>query len=335
MSEGRELPTPLWDPATNRRIHDALPDTFVDVLSLVTHLGDGPVLVAVVMLFYWFGGVTDWRKRGKLLAIAVAVLALSAGLKGLLEVARPLYVADPPLAFAPDSYPGLSTPSAHAMGAAAIYGGLAIVMDVGKRWQRSVVAGVLVFLVALSRVTEGVHYVGDVVLGVALGLGLVVLGIHVVDESPRSVLPMFFVALVLAVLSYPAGAEEYVTVSVGAAAGGLVTWWLIHDTDPEPLGASELSLGVVVLPAFLVVALVERTVAVEVSVLVAGREVPVVAGFEVLGYAILFGVALALPLLAERLDENRYVQRLQHAIPFRGRVFDAGAAQGRYEEASD
>ena len=271
MSEGRELPTALWDPATNRRIHDAIPDAFVDLLSLVTHLGDGPVLVAVVMLFYWFGGVTDWRKRGKLLAIAVAVLALSAGIKGFLGVARPLSVADPPLAFAPDSYPGLSTPSAHAMGAAAVYGGLAIVMDVGKRWPRSVVAGVLVFLVALSRVTDGVHYVGDVVLGVALGLGLVVLGIRVVDESPRSVLPMFFLALVLAVLSYPAGAEEYVTVSVGA-------------------------------------------------------------GFELRGYAVLFGVALALPLLAERLDENRYVQRLQHDLPFRGRIVDAGPARGRYED---
>ena len=124
--------------------------------------------------------------------------------------------------------------------------------------------------------------------------------------------------------------------SVGGVAGALDTWWLIHDTDPEPLGASELSLGVVVLRAFLVVALVERVVAVEVSMLVAGRDVPDVACFEVLGYAVLFGMALGLPLLAEGLDDNRYVQRLHHDLPFRGRIFEAGAVRGRYkDETSD
>lgn len=332
MGTETQLPTRLWDYELNREIHNALPDIVIDFLAIVTHLGDGAVLVGMTMLFYWFGGEIDWRKRGKLLAVALAALALSAGLKGILEITRPLYVAQPPLEFAPESYEGLSTPSAHAMGSAAIYGSLAVIMDAGKRWHRYLVTAVIVALVSLSRVTLGVHYVGDVILGAGIGLFLVWFGVWIVDETPRSVLPLFFFSFLVSVFAYVAGSREFVTLTIGASFGGLVVWWLIHETDPEPLGASELLLGLVLLPIFLVFSLLNRIVVVEFSMEFAGMEVPFVEGLELAGFSVLFGLALALPLLAERIDSSSYVQRLQYLLPFRGRVFDVRARQDEFPE---
>lgn len=332
MSQERELPTFLWDPETNRMIHEALPELVLDALALTTRLGDGATVVALAMVFYWFGSETDWRKRGMIMAIAVAVLALSAGLKGILEITRPLYVADPPFEFAPEDYPGLSTPSAHAMGAAAIYGGLAVVMDAGKRWQRYLIAGIIMVTVAFSRVTIGVHYLGDVILGVGLGLLVVWFAIWLVDETTRSVLPMFLFALLVALISNPLGSEEFVTMSIGASAGGLVAWGYIHDKDPSPLGASILAFGIVLIPFFLAFRVVESLVVVDIFVEVAGFELPVMAGIRAMGYGFLFGLALAVPVFAERFDDNPHVQRMQKILPFRGRVLDPDLIEERIEE---
>lgn len=319
----RELPSFLFDPETNRAVHDATPEVVVDALTVVTRLGDGATLVAFAVLFYWFGAETDWRKRGMVMGIAVAALALNAGLKGILGIPRP-FVADPALLeeFAVDS-PGYSTPSAHAMGAAAVYGGLAVVMDVGRRWQRYLVAGALIVAIAYSRVVLGVHYLGDVVFGVALGLALVAGALYAVDESTESVLPMFAFALGVALVSNPLGSEEFVTMSIGASAGGLLAWKFIHDRDPSPLGASILAFGVVLIPALLAFRVVESLVVVDVFVEVAGFELPVMASFRAAGYALLFGLALAVPVLAEQFNDNPHVRRAQDVLPFRGRVVDA------------
>ena len=322
MSQEQTLPSFFFDTETNRAIHDALPEIVLDILALVTRLGDGAVLVAIAVLFYWFGAETDWRKRGMLMAIAVATLSLNAGLKGIFEIPRP-FVADPTLLeeFAVES-PGFSTPSAHAMGAAAVYGGLAAVMDTGKRWQRYLIAAFLIGTIALSRVTLGVHYLGDVILGVVLGLLLIAGALYAVDDSTESVLPMFAFALGVALVSRPLGSEEFVTMSIGASAGGLIAWKFIHNRDPKPLGASILAFGAVLIPALLAFRVVEALVTVDIFVAVAGFELPVMAGFRATGYAVLFGLALAVPAIAEQLNENARVRQLQTALPFRGRTLD-------------
>jgi len=332
MSEDRELPSFLFDPDTNRAIHDATPELVVDVLAVVTRLGDGAVLVALAVLFYWFGAEVDWRKRGMIMAIAVATLSLNAGLKGVLGIPRP-FVADPTLLeeFAVE-YPGLSTPSAHAMGAAAVYGGLATVMETGKRWQRYTVAGVLIVAIAYSRIVIGVHYLGDVILGVALGLALVAGALYAVDETTESVLPMFAFAFGIALVSNPLGSGEYVAMSIGASAGGLLAWRYIHDRDPSPLGASILAFGVILIPALLAFRIVEALVTVELYVAVADVELPVVGGFRAAGYGFLFGLALAVPVFAERFDSNPHVQRAQEILPFRGRVVDPDRLDDWFDE---
>lgn len=335
MSGERELPTFLWDPETNRTIHEMLPELVVDGLALFTRLGDGAVIVTLAIVFYWFGSWRDWRKRGMLMAIAVATLALSAGLKGILDVARPLYVADPPLAFAPAEYPGLSTPSAHSMGAAAIYGGLAVVMDVGKRWQRYLVAGIIIPLVAFSRVVIGVHFFGDVILGVALGLFLVWFALWLATEEPRSVLPMFLFAFLVAAISNPLGSEEFVTMSIGASLGGLVSWAYIHDTRPQPLGGAIVLFGIILLPILLGFRIVESFVVLDILLEVGGYEAPVMAWIRILGYGALFGLAMSVPVMAERFNDHRYAQYLQEVLPFTGRTIDPDRVDERIKQLSD
>ena len=325
----QELPTFFFDPQTNQQIHDAMPELILDFLAVITRLGDGAVIVAIAILFYWFGAETDWRKRGMLMAIAVATLSLNAGLKGIIGMGRPYQVAE--LAFAVEAT-GYSTPSAHAMGAAAVYGGLAVVMDTGKRWQRYLVAGFLIFSIALSRVTLGVHYLGDVIFGVALGLALVAGALYMVDESTESVLPMFAFALGVALVSNPLGSEEFVTMSIGASLGGLLGWKYIHDRDPSPLGASIVAFGILLIPAFLAFRVVESLVTVDIFVEIAGFELPIMPGFRAAGYALLFGLALSVPVLAEKLNDNPRVLQLQAALPFTGRVLDPDLFEEDHEE---
>ena len=325
MTGQRDLPTPLFDYETNRAVHEALPEIVVDGLALITRFGDGAVVVTFAMIFFWFGAESDWKRRGMLMAIAVATLALNAGLKGILDVSRPLFAAQAagdPLVFAPDTYDGLSTPSAHAMGAAAIYGGLAVLMDVGKKWQRYLVAGVLIVTVALSRVVLGLHYPGDVVLGVILGLALVYTALWLERQDDRSVLPLFGFAIVVALVSNPLGSEEFVTMSIGVSIGGFVAWSLVKDREPNPLGASILVFGVILIPALLAFRVVEALVTVDILVEIAGFELPVMAGFRAAGYALLFSLAIAVPVIAQYFDDWSVTQRLQDVLPFDGRTVD-------------
>lgn len=335
MTGERELPTFLWDVETNRTIHDALPEIVIDFFALVTQLGDGATVVALAILFYWFGRKWSWQKRGMLMAIAVATLALSAGLKGILDVTRPLYVAQPPLEFAPETYDGLSTPSAHAMGAAAIYGGLAVLMDLGKRWQRYLVAGIIIISVSFSRVVIGVHFLGDVILGVTLGLLLVWFAIWLSTEAPQSVMPMFLFAFLVASISRPLGSEQFVTMSIGSALGGLVVWSFIHDRDPDPLGGAIVLFAIILLPALVVFRVVEAFVTLDIFLEIGGIEMPVMAGIRIVGYALIFGLALAVPVIAERFNEHPHALWLQDVLPFRGRVVDAERIEERIQQVGD
>lgn len=320
MTSGRELPSPLFDPEVNRAIQDALPEAVIDAFGLVTHLGDGAMLVALAVLLYWFGDEEVRHKRAMILAVAVATLALVAGLKGIFEVLRPLEVADPALPYAPESYPGWSTPSAHAMGAAAIYGSLAVVMNAGERWQRYLVASVVIVLVALSRVVLGLHYLGDVISGVLLGLLLVYLGVHL---SKESITPVFFLSLAIAIGGFILGSGEFTTMAIGASLGGLLVWWNVEDMPANPHAGSILLLGVLVFPTLAFLRLLQWLVTIEGAITITGiGAVGFVTLIEAAGYAVAFGGAIAVPFLADQLNDTPAARRLQSILPFTGRAVD-------------
>lgn len=93
-------------------------------------------------------------------------MLLNVALKLLFQRARPVF-AEPLLLL--ESY---SFPSGHALGSTVLYGTIAVLLSADARWRRPAFFAALsmVFLVALSRVYLGAHYLSDVTAGIALGV---------------------------------------------------------------------------------------------------------------------------------------------------------------------
>ena len=139
---------------------------FLDAFFVViTNTGSLFFFLFAAVLVYWL-----WDKRlGLYLSVLLMVSApLNAVLKALVGWPRP------PAAFHKVFFPLTDNgfPSGHAQTSAAFWSGLAWVV---RGWW-ILVAAVMITLVAFSRVYLGVHFVGDVLGGVALGLGLGVAG---------------------------------------------------------------------------------------------------------------------------------------------------------------
>jgi membrane-associated phospholipid phosphatase len=107
------------------------------------------------------------RLAGYLVITGVGALLLDPSLKTLVGRLRP--VVDSPVAHAP----GNSFPSGHALSSMIVYGALSLVFlpVVGARWRKLFIAAVatIVFLIGLSRIALGVHFLSDVLAGWLLG----------------------------------------------------------------------------------------------------------------------------------------------------------------------
>ena len=137
------------------------------VLDVVTALGSTTVLV-IVLAFVGLLAVPGrgWGPFGYLALVGSGVVLLNNGLKLLVGRERPdidrLVTAA-----------GSSFPSGHSAASAACWAAIALVAS--RRWKqrgRSVVfagAGGIAMLVATSRVLLGVHWLTDVIAGVAVG----------------------------------------------------------------------------------------------------------------------------------------------------------------------
>lgn len=127
------------------------------------------VLAPVAILLFVRG---QRRVAGFLVLAAVVVGPLTTLMKELVGRVRP--TADDPLVAAD----GLSFPSGHSSGAATLAGVLLVVLwpVVARRWRPWLVSALvlLALCVAWTRIALGVHYLSDVVAGLALG-GLVVM----------------------------------------------------------------------------------------------------------------------------------------------------------------
>lgn len=144
-------------------VRAAVPDAALPAFEAVTALGSAQVAVVVLAVAYWTG-----RRRATAAVVAYSFATVSAVLiaKHLLAVPRP------PASLWAVPADGYGFPSGHAAAGAVVYGGLAV--EYG--WRRdeapgrvAAVVGV-VGLVAASRVVLGVHYLGDALAGVVVGL---------------------------------------------------------------------------------------------------------------------------------------------------------------------
>ena len=298
----------LWDPSINETARAAF-DPVVFVFELLTHLGDGAFLLVMGVLIYWFGSRDTRRSRVFVIAVGITALSLSAGLKGIIQLPRP------ELVFSPQGYPGYSFPSAHAMGSAAFYGALAVTMEWGTRRRRYLLAGSVITVVAFSRVVMGLHYLGDVVVGVFLGLLIVAIGVWTQNEGLFEPGSMFLLATGIACVAVLLGSRVFVTLTIGASIGGVIGWHYMKDRPTTDSDVAVLFLGGVSLLALGLL----RVLSLWIELSAPDGLYPAIFLGEVIGYAALTTVVLLLPWTAIRIEDHPIVGRLESWIPSLGR----------------
>ena len=160
-----------WDVAATQWMVNQRGERLTSVIQAVTRLAN-PLTVAVVTSLAVLVLLVRRHVPSALLLMASTIgTALLVGI-GKRVVARPR----PPLADAAVQARGYSFPSGHAAQSIALYGALALlaiylVRDLRLRIALAVGALGLAFVVGLSRVVLGVHWLSDVAAGWALALG--------------------------------------------------------------------------------------------------------------------------------------------------------------------
>ena len=180
---------------------DALPEVIVVVFAAVTHLADPWFLFALLAVGYWFAGdeVAGSPRRAGATAIAAVTCAYAATALGKAWFAVPRPPGAMPPADVPTWLPtllsgwyeaqvlsdGFGFPSGHATGGAAAYLAIALLYD--RLWtdrRRYLAAGAAAVAVAASRVIIEVHYLVDVLAGLAVGAGTVAVALWLAGD-PR------------------------------------------------------------------------------------------------------------------------------------------------------
>jgi undecaprenyl-diphosphatase len=142
----------------------------VHVLQRWTNLGAATVLLPVLVGVGLFYGL--FRRRW---GVALFLTSVSVGESLINSAVKHIVDRDRPAIVHLTGFSGPSFPSGHSAAAAAAWAAVALVLtrDAGRR-VRAFAAGVVVFItlgVAASRALLGVHWLTDVIAGVALGWG--------------------------------------------------------------------------------------------------------------------------------------------------------------------
>ena len=116
-------------------------------------------------------------------------------------------------------------PSGHAVIVTVLWGLFVVDLEVRTVWERLAVALGVVVLVGYSRIVLGLHYVGDVVGGVALGLLLLAVMLVVRRRAAKPANATLLVALVPVLAGFPAGTPF----EAGALLGVLVGVYLLNE----------------------------------------------------------------------------------------------------------
>ena len=192
-------------------LREAFPQVALEALGVLTWLGSVPLVIALFAGVYWFGV----RDRGAFgLATVLGAFALTVALKAVFALPRP------PEAGWLIEATGYGFPSGHAIAATVAWGYLAASLDWRTGRQRYGVAGLVVAVVALSRVGVGVHYAVDVVVGVAVGAAYLTV-LARVDGGGRA----FGVAAAVSLLALAVtGGGSDAALLLGATTAGAITW---------------------------------------------------------------------------------------------------------------
>ncbi|MFC6766735.1 phosphatase PAP2 family protein [Natrinema soli] len=172
---------------------EVAPEWTVVLLGLVTQLGDVWFLGVVVGTVYWVA-TTRRDEAAAVFGLLLAGFSLITGLKHVFALPRPERVLVEAGALPETVHPlyqttatatGYGFPSGHALITTVVYVSLAEYLSVGTRRRRYLGAAGLVTAVCLSRVGLGVHYLADVIAGVAVGLVFLLLAWRLLDRYPE------------------------------------------------------------------------------------------------------------------------------------------------------
>jgi membrane-associated phospholipid phosphatase len=137
----------------------------ISLMQAITFLGEEEFFVLLLPLLYWSFDQMIGLRVGMILLLSNG---FNTFFKFLFRTPRPYWISDSVTNYVHESSFGL--PSGHAQIAASVWGWLAV--EVKKRWF-TIVMVVLIFLIGVSRLFLGVHFLGDVLLGWLIG-GLLV-----------------------------------------------------------------------------------------------------------------------------------------------------------------
>lgn len=220
-------------------------EIFVTVFAFITLAGDAWFVLVGLALLYWLGPRYDEALRPIavfVVSLAVVGLAVVLTLKTAVGLPRPsttpLDPATLPAVIGPFvagelDASGFTFPSGHTVAATVVYGGLGLLISVGRRRTRYLVATGCILLVGLSRVVLGVHYLRDVIAGVAVGVGILGVALTVGRDGDRLRADRLFgIAVVVAlgglVVASDGGHTRELTqaaIAVGTGVAGGVIWY--------------------------------------------------------------------------------------------------------------
>ncbi|MFC6823765.1 phosphatase PAP2 family protein [Halopelagius fulvigenes] len=243
-------------------LHGWASEPVLVVFALLTQLGDVWFLFLLGGLLYVAGDqFPRWgidRRRGLfVLGLLLTYVALIGVLKNFFLLPRPPGAGDPPIivwlpavfqgvlaSIATGSGPGF--PSGHAFGSTLVWGGFALVVFEDELSPGWLGVAAIVGLVSLSRLILGVHYLVDVVVGVALGV--IVLGVlYVIADRGTAPARVLLVAVGAGALGLIQGATFESVAALGSGVGGWLIWRGIADSTPaQPSNRREAAAGFVV-----------------------------------------------------------------------------------------
>ena len=154
----------------------------------ITILGEETLIILFVVAL-WFA--VDSKLAQKVFFITICSTGLNGVVKNIAQVPRPFDKGIMPVR--KETATGFSFPSGHTQSFATWSTFFA--MHFKKKWLTTLVA-IFIPLVAFSRLYLGVHYPSDVIVGIALGVGVAFLGDYLF-ENTKDVKKLYVIVLLL------------------------------------------------------------------------------------------------------------------------------------------